>query len=153
VQVSKGLKQLLSVRRLEEQRCEAELNAANSEVCQQRRQLADLLERLRKARVSVSTSIVSGVVEDRLTAQEEIAVCDRLAPALKKKMDMAEELLLRARRTLLSKRIELRQAEALLEAAQAECKQVEDRKMQHAFDEWFRLRSSVKGRRSDSETH
>jgi flagellar export protein FliJ len=134
------LKRLLSVRKLEEQQCESELNSARVELHRRQRLLDNLHVRHRRARVLLGATIRSGGVEDRFSAQEELEVCDRLVPDLRMKVDVAEELLSQARAKLLSKRIDRRQVETLVEAAQMQVKQWDDRKNQQAFDEWFRSR-------------
>ena len=151
MQVSPALKRLHSVRKLEEHQRQLELTAAKAELDRLRSMLERAHRRLRMARSLVSASITGGALEDRLTAIEETTVLEKLAKLLVEKINAADQRLAQARAQFLSKRIERRQVETLLHAAQTEVDNDQRRKSQLALDEWHRFRQSAARHRSGSE--
>jgi flagellar export protein FliJ len=140
VQLSKALERLHSVRKIEEQQQEAELNEVTAELYRLRGMLDRVHQRIETARALASASIGNGMIEDRFSALEETVLLGRLATVLVKKVKLADQRLLEARAQLLAKRIERRQVETLLDAAQRQVEKDENRKSQQSLDEWYRLR-------------
>ncbi|HEY2472139.1 MAG TPA: hypothetical protein VGI45_30410 [Terracidiphilus sp.] len=140
MQLSKALERLHSVRKIEEQQQEAELNEVTAELYRLRGMLDRVHQRIETARALASASIGNGMIEDRFSALEETVLLGRLATVLVKKVKLADQRLLEARAQLLAKRIERRQVETLLDAAQRQVEKDENRKSQQSLDEWYRLR-------------
>lgn len=151
MQVSPALKRLLSIRKLEEHQRQVELISAKAELDRLRSMLDRAHRRLRMARSLISASIAGGALEDRLTAIEESTVLDKLTKLLVEKINAADQRLAQARAQFLSKRIERRQVETLLHAAQSQVDNDQRRKSQLALDEWHRFRQSAARRQSSSE--
>lgn len=151
MQVSPALKRLHSVRKLEEHQRQLEFTAAKADLDRLRSMLDRAHRRLRMARSLVSASIAGGALEDRLTAIEETVALDKLAKLLVEKINEADQRLAQVRAQFLSKRIERRQVETLLLAAQTEFDNDQRRKSQLSLDEWHRFRQTAARRQSGSE--
>lgn len=102
------------------------------------------LERSKRARELMISSVRTGEPIDRIAAIEEIATTDRLKHILTFKLEMAAKQADRFRWEFLSKRIERRQVEMLLDAARARAELEAKRKNQTSMDEWHRVQHRTK---------
>ena len=107
-------------------------------------QLAAAGERERGGRRLVTTSAKSGQateqaneqMTERLAGLEETRAGGRLAEILKPRLADAEEEVLGLREEYLAARVERRQAETLIQEAEAEATEA-DRRSQQGLDDWF----------------
>lgn len=135
--VSRTLKRLLRVLELEEEQCLGVMEEAMAELRRLETALAAAGERSRQARLMVVNSAYSGEFEERLAGLTESAASERLQKALKPHISAAEGFVAEAREAYLAKRIERRQAETLIEEAEAREKVENNRKAQASLDEWY----------------
>jgi hypothetical protein len=134
--VSRAMRRLLGVLQLEEeQRREALENALGElRLLQQARDQA--VERERRGRRLVVAGAESGEIADRLAGLEETRVGARRSAALKPLIAAAQAQVEARRQEFLTKRVERRQAETLLEQAEAQKALVTGRRGQQALDNW-----------------
>ena len=140
--VSRSLVRLHAIRVAEEQQRQTALDAALADLRDLQARLNAVNTGLGAARAMITSSIRSGVPEDRMAGLEQVELFERLAKILRERIALAEERLLQARTRFFAKRIERRQVETLLEAERVQAGVEESRKSQSALDEWFRSRLS-----------
>ncbi|WP_420239871.1 hypothetical protein ACOBR2_10015 [Telmatobacter bradus] len=145
--VSRTLKRLQRVLELEEEQCLAAMEAAMAELRRLEQALVTAGERGRQARLLVSASVHTGEFEDRLAGLSESVSSERLQKALQPRIAVAEEEVAESREVYLAKRIERRQAETLIEEAEAREKVERNRKAQASLDEWYLSRKRMEERR------
>jgi flagellar biosynthesis chaperone FliJ len=138
--VSRALRRLLRIRELEEEQGRIALEAAVGEFSRLKNALGATVERGRNGRLLVGSSAVSGEFTDRLAGLEETRAAERLAAALTPRIADADEEVTNLREDYLAKRVERRQAETLIQEAEARDALDADRKSQQALDDWFRNR-------------
>jgi hypothetical protein len=149
--VSRAMRRLLQVLKIQEEECRAAMESARGELMRLERALAGSVERERGGRRLVAASAVSGEITDRIAGIEESRVAKRIVTALA--LRIAEwELVMNARqREFLGKRVERRQTETLLEEAEALEKMEAGRRAQKDLDNWFLSRRAAPGEaRSDA---
>jgi flagellar biosynthesis chaperone FliJ len=134
--VSRPLRRLLRVLHLEEEETRRRLESALGDL----RRLENSLEaagvRDRSGRRMVNLSAQSGELADRIAGMEESLAAARRTAALKPWIRDAEQEVSARREVFLSKRIERRQAETLVDAAQARDTLEDARRTQRSLDEW-----------------
>jgi hypothetical protein len=138
--ISPALRRLLRIRELEEEQGRIALEAAIGDLNRLMGAQAAAVERGQRGRQLVGSSAMSGDFTDRLAGLEETRAGERLALALTPRIADADEEVANLREDYLEKRVERRQAETLIEEAQARDAIEADRKSQHALDDWFRNR-------------
>ena len=138
--VSLGLRRLLRIRELEEEQGRIALEAAMGDLSRLRNAQAATVERGQRGRRLVGSSAVSGEFTDRLAGLEETRAAERFALALTPRIADADEEVANLREDYLARRVERRQAETLIEEAEARDALDADRKSQQALDDWFRNR-------------
>jgi flagellar biosynthesis chaperone FliJ len=138
--VSRALRRLLRIRELEEEQGRIALEAAAGELSRLKNAQAATEERARRGRRLVGSSAVSGELPDRLAGLEEARTADRVARALAPRIANADEKVASLREDYLARRVERRQAETLIQEAEARDALDADRKSQQALDDWFRNR-------------
>ena len=149
--VSRALRRLLRIRELEEEQGRIALEAAMGDLSRLTNAQAATVERGRLGRRLVGSSAVSGEFTDRLAGLEETRAAERLARALVPRIADANEEVANMREDYLDKRVERRQAETLIEEAEARDAVDAERKSQQALDDWFRNRlhrAGLEARRS-----
>lgn len=142
--VSRALRRLLRVRESEQQQRWEALEAALGELRRIERAQAAARQREQNGRRLIASSVVNGDVTDRLAGLEEVRAGSRRAAALVLRIAQARaEAALRQREFLL-KRVERRQAEALIDEIEARDATEAGRRGQQALDNWYldRLRRS-----------
>lgn len=135
--VSRTLKRLLRVLELEEEQCLGAMEEAMAELRRLENALVVAGERSRQARLMVVNSAYTGAFEDRLAGLTEAEASERLQKALKPHISVAESYVAEVREAYLAKRVERRQAETLIEEAEARDKVENNRKAQASLDEWY----------------
>jgi predicted metalloprotease len=138
--VSRSLRRLLRIRELEEEQSRLALEAASGDLHNLQHAQAATVERDRRGRRLVQASAMSGEFQDRLAGLEETRAADRLAVVLAPRIAIAEQEVARLREDFLSRRVERRQAETLIEEAEARDALDADRRTQQSLDDWFRNR-------------
>lgn len=135
--VSRALQRLLRVLEIEEEQHRIRLEAGLNELGHLQRAL-DATDGLdRRGRRLVGESAHSGELPDRLSGVEETRAAQRLADALKPRIAEAEEAVVELRQEYLGKRVERRQAETLVEKAEAEEAIEAERRSQQMLDERY----------------
>ena len=152
--VSAALRRLLRIRELEEDQGRMALETAIGDLNRLMNVQAATAERGQRGRRLVGLSAVTGEFTDRLAGLEETRAAERYALALAPKIANAHEEVANMREDYLDKRVERRQAETLIEEAEARGAADAERKSQQALDDWFRNRlhrAGLEARRSPAE--
>lgn len=138
--VSRALRRVLRVRDLEEEQCRLALESALSELSRLEHALIATSDRDRRGRRLIEASAHSGELPDRLAGLEESHAAVRRANALIPRIAEAELDVAELRQLYLDKRIERRQAETLIEEAEARDAVEAERRSQQGLDDWYRNR-------------
>lgn len=149
--VARSLKRLLRVLELEEEQRQTALTAALGEVHRLERALDAAEERERAGRHLVTHSILQGELEDRLAGLEEARAGLRTREVLTPRKAEAAAIAAERREQFLAKRVERRQAETLIESAEAQEALLNSRRRQAALDEWFLNRRQAKEAQAEAE--
>jgi hypothetical protein len=134
--VSRALRRLLRVLHLEEEESRRALESALGELRRLENALAAAATRDRSGRGLVLQSAVTGELADRLAGLEESLAAARRTAALHPRIRDAEQQVSARRELYLSKRVERRQAETLVEEAAARDALQAARRAQHSLDDW-----------------
>jgi flagellar biosynthesis chaperone FliJ len=137
---SRALRRLLRIRDIEEEQSRLALESALSQLNRLEHALAATAERDRRGRRLVDASARTGELPDRLAGLEETRAAGRHAAALAPRIGDAELGVAARRREFLLKRVERRQAETLIQEAEARDAVEAGRREQQALDDWFRNR-------------
>jgi hypothetical protein len=148
--VSRSLRRLLRIRDLEEEQGRLALESALGELRQLENALAASVERDRRGRRLVESSVRSGELPDRLAGLEETRAAGRRATALGPRIADAQLDAIALRREFLAKRVERRQVETLIQGAERHDSAEAKRRGQQALDDWFRAR--LRGTEADLGT-
>jgi hypothetical protein len=135
---ARALHRLLRVRQLEEEHLKTALESAQLELSRLVHAQEAAVERERRGRMFVLESIRAGELHDRLAGLEEVRSARKLHAALSMKIEMAEQEAGELRAHYTAKRMQRRQVEALIEAAEAERKLLSSRRTQEALDDGHR---------------
>lgn len=143
--VSQNLRRLHSIRESEERQHRAEMELALAELRRLQGVRNFTLKRARNARALAASSVRSGEQIERIAALEELTAAERSMNFLAVSIEAAATNVLLTRRAFLSKRMERRQVESLLETERARAASETRRKSQFALDDWYlsrRIRTS-----------
>jgi hypothetical protein len=135
--VSRGMRRLLQVLEIQEEQCRAAVETARAELKQLEQALTRSVERERRGRRLVAASAATGEIADRIAGIEETHVAKRIAKVLTPRIAEAESAVNLRQREFLDKRIERRQAETLIEEAEALESIEAGRRAQRDLDDWF----------------
>jgi flagellar biosynthesis chaperone FliJ len=135
--VSRTLRRLLRIRSVEEEQSRLALESALSEFNRLEHAMTATGERARRGRRLVEASARSGELTDRLAGLEETRAAGRYAAALAPRIADAELNVSARRQEFLSKRVERRQAETLIQEAEAQSAVEAGRRGQQALDDWY----------------
>ena len=149
--VSPTLHRLLSVRTIEEEHLRRSLDSALSDLHALERALAASHERKRAGETLLARSLGSTEIADRAAAQVEVEAALGRSAALRPRIAAAQIAATRARHDYLAKRLERRQAETLVEEAQAQQALESDRRSQQTLDETH-LFGREKGKRGQGKS-
>jgi flagellar export protein FliJ len=134
---SKALERLLHVREMEEEQQRLDLESALGRLQHLERAREKAGAREREGRALVGESVQTGHLVDRQAGLVETSVASNHARALAPRIAAAEEEVLRRRQEFLEKRVERRQAETLIEEAEAQEAVESGRRSQRNLDDWF----------------
>jgi len=153
--VSFALRRLLHVRDIEEEQQRLALESALGELHALENALAAAHAREHAGRTLLALSVCGGEVADRTAALVEGQAAARCAAALTPRTAAAENRVLSARQAFLDKRTERRQAQTLIEEAEARDAAEAGRHNQQTLDETYgagrhRLKSADKKRQAQS---
>lgn len=135
--VSRALRRLLRIRNLEEEQGRVALEGSLGELRQLENVRAAAVEQDRRGRRLVGASAHSGELTDRLAGLEETRIACRLTAELASRIAEAEQNVADLREDFLAMRVERRQAETLVEEAQARDARDAERRAQQGLDDWF----------------
>jgi flagellar biosynthesis chaperone FliJ len=99
-------------------------------------------ERGRRGRALVLGSAQSGDLRDRLAGMEETRTAGKLETALSVRIAATSRRIEQAQRSYMAKRMERRQVEVLIEAAESEERLLTSRRAQQALDDGHRSRTT-----------
>ena len=146
--VPKTLERLLRIRAVEEEQRRRSLDAALARQKYLEQARAAALQMEQQGRARVSASVVSGAIADRQAGLVEADAAQRRARMLQARIAAAKKETAAQREEFLSKRVQRRQAETLLEEAQAREDLESGRRSQRTIDDWY---GAARGRRSVRE--
>jgi len=139
--VSRALRRLLRIRELEEEQSRLALESAMGALSGLEKAVTAAAGRDRQGRRLVSSSAQSGELPDRLAGVEESRLAVQLGKSLEERKDAVELHVEMLREDFLVRRVERRQAEVLIERAEALDAIDAERRGQQALDDWHRSRS------------
>ncbi|MDR3737030.1 MAG: hypothetical protein P4L10_16035 [Acidobacteriaceae bacterium] len=142
--VSRVLRRLRRVRELEEEQQRLALEAALSDLHVLQAAQQGARERGREGRRLIIASVQTGEVADRAAGIEEMRAAQRRADWLEASVEEALQRVNDLRKAYLSVRVERRQAETLIEEAEARDRLEDLRKGQQNLDDWHRARAARK---------
>jgi hypothetical protein len=135
--VSRAMRRLLRVLEIEEEQCRLALESALGELQRLKRALAATAEQDRRGRLLVVASAYSGEPSDRLAGLEEARAARSHAAALAPRIAETTQDVAEQRQTYLAKRVERRQAQALIQETEARDAVEAGRRAQRTLDDWF----------------
>jgi aspartokinase len=138
--VSRALRRLLRIRDIQEEQSRLVLESALGELHRLEHALAVTHERNRRGRSLVQASAQTGELTDRLAGLVESRSARIHAAALGPRIDGMGEEVADRRQEFLSKRVERRQAETLIQEAEAQEAIESGRRGQQALDVWYSSR-------------
>lgn len=138
--VSRALRRLLRIRDLEEEQCRLALDSALGELNRLEFALVATAERDRQGRCLVEASARTGELPDRLAGIEETRAAKRHAAVLVPRIAAVRLNVTALCQQFLMKRVERRQAEALIQEIEARNAVEANRRSQQALDDWYRNR-------------
>ena len=146
--VARAIRRLLQVLEIEEEQAKLALESALGELTLLKQRRATAVERNRGGRELVKTSARNGDLTDRWAGLEEALTGNRHAALLIPRIAEAELLVGARRQEYLARRVERRQAETLIEEAEARDAVDAGRRGQRALDDWYlnRLHRMERGR-------
>lgn len=147
--VSKTVRRLLHVLELEEGSRRRELEASQSELAQLEGALTAASKQGIEGRLLFASGVRSDDLSDRLAGQAEIDAGRRCGEVLQQCIQESTQVVESLRTAFIEKRVERKQAETLVKAAEARVSLEEDRRTQQSLDTWFLMRPSEE--RSDAK--
>ncbi len=141
---SQTLRRVQSIRYAEERQRRAQMESALADLRRLQDAFKFAFERMKQARALVASSVGSGEPIDRIAALQETTAVERRMKILPARIAAAETEVVSIRQEFLSKRIERRQVECLLDEARAREAAEINRKSQFMLDNWHLLQRSRK---------
>lgn len=145
---SQTLRRLHGIREAEERQSRAHMESALAELRRLENALTNTFKRGKEARALVAASVWSDEQVDRIAALQELATAERLEKILVPRIAVAQTQVETIRQEFLAKRIERRQVESLLDAANAQQAIEANRKGQTLLDDWHNAQRTRKNRRT-----
>jgi hypothetical protein len=149
--VSRALRRLLRIRELEEEQARVALESALSDLHRLEQAQASALAQDRRGRRLLESSVRSGEIGDRQAGLAEIESGGRRARTIAPMLTDAQQEVGGLRAEFLAQRVERRQAETLIEEAEARDALDGERRSQQGLDDWFRNRLHGKTQQSARE--
>jgi hypothetical protein len=138
--VSKAVRRLLRVRELEETLHRRELESVQSELAQLELALRAAGERRLAGWHLVASGVQSEDLCDRLAGMGEVQAGSLFGAVVKQRIHQSTLVAEEMRTALLNKRVEHKQAEMLIKAAEAREAIETDRRTQQSLDDWYLTR-------------
>jgi hypothetical protein len=135
--VSRALRRLLRIRDLQEEQSRLALESALGELHSLENALAAAFERGRGGRRLVGASARTGKLTDRLAGLEETRSASRHVEALEPRIDAMGEEVRELRQEFLTRRVERRQAEILIQETETREAVEDGRRGQQTLDNWY----------------
>lgn len=135
--IARAMRRLLQVLEIEEEQAKLALESALGEFRLLQLRWVAAMERNRSGRQLVKASAQSGNFIDRWAGLEEARAGNRHAASLAPRIAEAELAANARRQEYLARRVERRQAETLIEEAEAREAAVAGRRDQRALDDWY----------------
>jgi len=148
--VSRTLRRLLRVLTIEEDQCRLALEAAIGDLRQLERAHAASINQAKRGRQLVVSSVQTGELPDRLAGLEETNSAHRRFAVLTPRIADAVSVVEARRQEFLTKRVECRQAETLIQEGEARESIIATRRAQQRLDDWYLNR--LLGRRTASKS-
>jgi hypothetical protein len=142
--VSRSLQRLLRIREVEEEQRRRSLEAAQARLAALHQVRASATQMKKQGRALSVAGMISGVIAERQAGLVETRAAETRARILAARIIAAEDAIVASREAFLEKRIERRQAETLVEEAEARDAIETGRRSQTAIDEWFGTRNHRK---------
>ena len=149
--VSSAARRLLRVLDLEEAWRRRELESAQGELAQLELAMVAAEERKRNGRHLIASGVQSEDLCERLAGIEEVAFGKEWEAVLKQRIHQSTLLIEQLRTALLQKRVERKQAETLIRAAEAKEAIELSRREQQSIDGWYLTRLPEDGSEKDRE--
>jgi len=149
--VSRAMRRLLRIRDIEEEQSKLALESALGELHQLEHALVVSNEMGRRGRNLVISGACSGEMTDRLAGIEEMHTSERRIDALEPMIANSKSGVDELRQEFLIKRVERKQAETLIQEAEARDALDADRRSQQSLDDWFRNRMHREEVKEDTE--
>lgn len=134
--VANSLRRLLRVLNLEEELHRRELESAQCELTLREQAMTMCGEREPNGRRWLSAGLQNGDMTDRLAGMEEIQTGKRCVAALQPHIDQSAVRVEECRAAFLEKRVERKQVQTVVAAAEAREVVVADRRAQQWLDDW-----------------
>ena len=141
--LSRALRRLLRIEEIQEELSRAALASATDELRQLERLFTATEDRERGGRQLVVSSAHSGELPDRLAGLQESRAAIRRLGVLAPGIADAELTVAALREAFLARRVDRRQAEALISEAEARCALETARHDQQSLDDWYLNRLSA----------
>ena len=138
--VSKSVRRLLRVLDLEEESRRRELESAQAEQARLDVALTSATQRERDGRVLFADGVRREDADNRWMGLKEVDAGRRCGAVLQQSIQQSMHAVEALRTALLEKRVERKQAEALVKAAEARESVEEDRRTQQSLDTWYLMR-------------
>ncbi|MFZ0746949.1 MAG: hypothetical protein WAM85_21270 [Terracidiphilus sp.] len=139
--VTLAMRRLLHIRELQEEQSRLALESALGELSRLKSALRAAAGRESKGRRLVSTSAQNGELVDRLAGLEETRAAVRQSAAVSAAVESVEVEVAALRQSFLGRRVERRQAETLIQEAEAQDAIDAGRRGQQSLDDWRRSRA------------
>ncbi|MGO9319027.1 MAG: hypothetical protein ACLPXT_10945 [Terracidiphilus sp.] len=149
--VSRALRRLLRIRKLQEEQSRLALESALGELHRLEHALTAAVERERRGRSLIQASAQTGELTDRLAGFEETRSAKLHAAALGPRINGMGEEVTDRREEFLLKRVERRQAETLIQETEAREAIVDGRRGQQALDDWYSSRLYRDGNKEETD--
>ena len=143
--VSRSLQRLLRIRGVEEEQRRRSLNEAQAKLTSLQHDRADATQQEQQGRRREVAGMISGVIADRQAGMVESVAAQKCARVLAARIAAAENETIERRQAFLEKRVERRQAETLLEEAEAREALESGRRSQRDMDDWYGARTHGQG--------
>ena len=144
---AKTLRRLLRIRELQEEQKRQQLDAALAKLTSLQKTRDAAGEMQRRGRRLVGSSILSGEIIDRQAGLMQTEFARRRARTLAPQIASRQKETIELRWEFMEKRLERRQAEALVELDDVREKVESGRRSQRNIDDWFGAKNHQKGGR------
>lgn len=149
--VSRAMRRLLHIRNLEEEQSRMALESALGELNRLECERTATVARDRQGRRLVEASAQTGQLPDRVAGLEETRSAAHYAKALEPRIAAKGDEVAELRQEFLLKRVEHRQAETLIQEAEAQDAVETDRRAQQSLDGWYGARMHRNGADTEQE--